>query len=171
MYLSAKGPFDIPSLRLPQRWPETNRFHALLFPSKRRQPRRPTLPHLKGSELFETLPCESKGIVCARQVGRIGFSRSVWIQGVAHESSGIAGQSIRLSADARVEPVRVACEARCVVLEKRCVSRSPIRRTERCQRRSSRNGRLYLPLRAVARFPASTSAARRCPKRRDGENG
>jgi hypothetical protein len=45
---------------------------AVCIPSE--QSHRTPLSHLKGSELFETLPCESGATIGQRQVGRIDFA-------------------------------------------------------------------------------------------------
>jgi hypothetical protein len=69
----------------------------LFLPSKRRQPRRPTLSHLKGSELFETLPCESESILHAAQVGRIDCVRGVEIERVFPQMAWISRLRIHTS--------------------------------------------------------------------------
>ena len=55
------------------------------------------LSHLKGSELFETLPCESDASIRAMQVGRIDFGKSAWIQSAERENAWIGQGQIHVS--------------------------------------------------------------------------
>jgi hypothetical protein len=61
---------------------------AVCIPSE--QSHRALLSHLKASELFETLPCESGAMICEGQVGRIDFARCVCFQRVGEQKAWIA---------------------------------------------------------------------------------
>ena len=95
-----EGPVDIPRPRLSQRWRRrsfgNDCFHVLLLPSKRRLPRQPTLSHLKGSELFETLACESEASLRAFQTGRIDFLFFLGLPGFLPEEAWIEAVRIRV---------------------------------------------------------------------------
>ena len=54
------------------------------------------LSHLKGSELFETLLCESEGIIARFRTGRIDFRASLGFQGIRAKNAGIEEVRIRV---------------------------------------------------------------------------